>query len=190
MKDIYRFSSATKQLESSDNKLLEFLVQCRKQGFHFRFPPTTDKHQLKALIHPLNLTHKQETTLLNTYFAPISTFTFSPYEFFTSMDHQGQQAFPCQMCDSCAPKLFEHYGYDVAAASWCSQCHENRKCIDVTLIEHYRKYNIYDETICHQLPRARWCLDDSLSTYQSIEDIETVYQPVFETARKNANTVK
>ncbi len=173
MKDIYRFSSATKQPEISGDTLIDFLVQCDIQGAYFQFPPSMDRRQLKALTHPLD----------PKYFEATSTVSLNPNAFFTAMNHQDQQPFPCQVCRQCAPSLFKHYGDNMVGSNWCSQCHEQKDCLDVALIEHYRKRGIHDETICHQLPKSRW--GSCGAAYQSFEDIEAAYQPLFEAARKN-----
>ncbi|HGS4799311.1 TPA: hypothetical protein ACMDRK_003362 [Vibrio cholerae] len=35
-----------------------------------------------------------------------------------------------QLCDHCAPELFERYGYDVADVGECSQCQGNGECLE------------------------------------------------------------
>lgn len=185
MKKFLNFLSTTKQPENPHDTLIAFLTQCREQGFHFVFPPSMDKHQLQVLIKPLNLAPQDADALLNEHVSPLSSFTLGSCALFTAMRQQKNTTFPCQVCDNCAPGLFEHYGYDVAQTTWCSQCHEKRECLDMALIEHYRKHDIDDETIRHQLPKTRWNSDSP--TYQSIEDIEAVYQSVFEAARQNTN---
>lgn len=166
------------QPESSGDTLIDFLVQCDIQGAYFQFPPSMDRRQLKALTRPLD----------PKYFEVTSTVSLNPSAFFTAMKHQGQQPFPCQVCHQCAPSLFKYYGDNMVGSSWCSQCHEQKDCLDVALIEHYRKRGIHDETICHQLPKSRW--DSSSAAYQSFEDIEAAYQPVFEAARKNTHAME
>ena len=188
MKKFLNFLSVTKQPESPHDTLIAFLTQCREQRFQFVFPSSMTKRQLQVLIEPLNLAPQEADALLNEHLSPLSTFTLDPCELFTSMKQQEKAPFPCQVCDNCAPGLFEHYGYDLADTTWCSQCHEKRECLDMVLIEHYRKHDIEDETIRHQLPKTRW--DSNSSTYQSIEAIEAVYQSVFEAARKNTNAMK
>ncbi|MFA0072130.1 hypothetical protein AB4396_00315 [Vibrio cyclitrophicus] len=180
----------TKPPETFGNKLIEFLIQCEAQGVHFRFPPNMNEHRLKALIQPLNLSRKDTKVLLKEHILPLSTFKLGPAEFFTAMNHPDQQAFPCQVCDNCAPGLFEYYGYNITDTSWCSQCHERGECLDVALIEYYRKHGIDDETIYRHLPRKRWSSGCDPVTYQSLEGIEKAYQSVFESARKNTDTVK
>ncbi len=179
----------TRAKKSPYDTLIDFLIQCNIQGFHFHFPPSIDKHSLKALIEPLNLTQKDTNTLLHQHLLPLSRFTLGPCEFFTSMNQQDQLSFPCQVCEHCAPGLFEHYGYRMADTTWCSQCHETRECLDMALIEHYRKHGIDNETIIHQLPKIRWTCNSDSFAYQSIENIETVYQSVFEAARKNTHAM-
>ena len=120
---------------------------------------------------------------------PLVGLRLGPDDFFTAMEQVNQQAFPCQVCDSCAPGLFDHYGYHVADNSWCSQCHEQGECLDVALIEYYRKHHIDDDTINHTLPRTRWSSRNGTPRYQSLEDIKSGYPSVFESSRKNANAV-
>ncbi|HDM8072135.1 TPA: hypothetical protein P0E08_005348, partial [Vibrio harveyi] len=124
--------------------------------------------------------------LLKTLLSPMTGFNLGPAAFFSAMNHPEQQAFPCQVCDNCAPGLFKHYGYLVADTSWCSQCHEKGECIDVALIEHYRKLGIDDDTIWKALPRTRWGSRNGPSTYFSLENIETTYQAVFEAKKRKA----
>ncbi len=190
MKKILRSLTPFKSHKPPCDTLIDFLVQCDVQGFHFQFPSSMSKPQLKALIEPLNLSRKEAQQLLRTHLEPTSTFTLGPCEFFTSMNQQDPQSFPCQVCKHCAPGLFEHYGDSMADTTWCSQCREKRECLDVALIEHYRKHGIADETIGRQLPKIRWTCNSDSFAYQSIEAIETIYQSVFEAARKNTNAVK
>lgn len=177
MKKFLSFLSKTKQPQSPNDILIEFLIQCSKQGVHLRLPHSPKKHQLEALIKPLNLSRKETKAALKNL-TPLSTLTLGPYEFFTAREQQGQEAFPCQVCDNCAPGLFEHYGYDVADTSWCSQCHEIGECLDVPLIEHYRKFGIDDKTIWRHLPRKRW--DNIGLFHQTIDDIENEHPSIFD----------
>ncbi|WP_139686214.1 hypothetical protein [Vibrio tasmaniensis] len=171
--------------ETQDDKLNTFLTQCHEQNIGLALLADKSKtHQLKTLIKPLNLSHRDAKRLLKTYLSPMTRVHLCPADFFTAMNHPEQQAFPCQVCDNCAPGLFKHYGYLVADTSWCSQCHEQGECIDVALIEHYRKFGIDDDTIWEALPRTRWGSRTGPSTYLSLEDIKTIYQAVFEAAKR------
>lgn len=152
MNKILRFLSPNRQPKTSDDMLIEFLQQCRIQSVHFLFQTSSIEHQIKTLIQSLNLSCSDTQTRLNAHLTPISTSNLGTAEFFTAMNHDEKQAFPCQMCDNCAPELFKHYGYRVADHSWCSQCHQNGECLDIALIEHYRKH----DTICRYLPRKRY----------------------------------
>ncbi|WP_017052897.1 hypothetical protein [Vibrio genomosp. F6] len=137
----------------------------------------------------LDLSHQESEASLEQQLPPLFTFHFGPAEFFTAMNHQGQQAFPCQLCEHCTPGLFKHYGDKMAGSWWCSQCHQNGECLDAALIEHYRKCGIDDETINGELPRKRW-VSRNVSfpgMYQSIEDIEKTYQSIFEAAQANVS---
>lgn len=199
MKKILNFLSAMKNRsarrpKTSGDKLNAFLMQCHAQGAHFLFHPSTinnhrRENQLQAMTQALDLSHQESEALLEQHLPPLFTFHFGPAEFFTAMNHQGQQAFPCQLCEHCAPGLFKHYGDKMADSCWCSQCHQNGICLDVALIEHYRKCGIDDETICHELPRTRWGSRGEPPTYQSIKAIEAAHQSVFEASRGNTNTV-
>lgn len=73
-----------------------------------------------------------------------------------------------QLCDHCAPKLFERYGYDVADVGECSQCQGNGECLDVALIEFYRKNKIDDETIYTSLPRVRKTVNKPMITWDEV----------------------
>lgn len=186
IKPFLRFFSATpKHADTPENSLDAFLTQCRTQNVHFTF--CGSDHQtssLKALIAPLHLSRKSRKHLLNTL-KPMTRFTLGPDEFFAAMNHQDQQAFPCQVCDSCAPGLFEYYGYNVADTGWCSQCHQRGECLDVPLIEYYRRHGIDDDTINRYLPRKRWGLRGSGAPplYQSLEDIKAIHHSLFDMAR-------
>ncbi len=170
---------------TSDDTLSHFFIQCKTQGIHFVFPPTMDTGQLGALIPP----PEDTKALLETHLAPMSTFRFGPYEVFTAMKHKVPPTFPCQWCERCAPGLFKHYGHAVAEMGWCSQCHQEGECLDVALIEYYRKHGIDDDTIHRELPKIRWRSADDSLTYLSLEDIENTYQPVFEASRQHTDTV-
>ncbi|MFA0077364.1 hypothetical protein AB4427_04305 [Vibrio artabrorum] len=92
------------------------------------------------------------------------------------------RSFGCQVCDNCDPRLFKHYGYLVADTSLCSQCHEKGECIDIELIDYYRKFGINDDTIYRALPRTRWDKKNEFNTptYQSLEEIKKDHHAVFE----------
>ncbi|WP_394145649.1 hypothetical protein [Vibrio atypicus] len=186
MNNILQFFSP----KSSGEPLLTFLQQCQAHGGHFiSFPVVlsedNNKYEFNNLLKPLRLSRRDKKMLIKDYLVPLSTFTITPDDIHCVISHQGQQAFPCQVCDQCAPGLFKYYGYDVADASWCSQCFERGECLDIPLIEHYRKYGIDDKTIWRHLPRKRWgnAGHPSHRVYQSIEDIEQNYQPIFKLAK-------
>lgn len=173
---------------TQDDQLHTFLTECHKQNIHLALLADKSKtYQLKTLIKPLNLSRIEAKRLLKTHLSPMTGFNLGPAAFFSAMNHPEQQAFPCQVCDNCAPGLFKHYGYLVADTSWCSQCHEKGECIDVALIEHYRKLGIDDDTIWKALPRTRWGSRNGPSTYLSLENIETTYQAVFEAKKERRN---
>ena len=173
--------------KATGDNLNAFLMQCQKQHVHLVLLADKSKtHPLTTLIQPLNLSQNQAKRLLKAHLSPLTRFHLAPAAFFTAMNHPEQQAFPCQVCDNCAPGLFKHDGYLVADTSWCSQCHEKGACIDVALIEHYRKFGIDDDTIWIALPRTRWGARNGPSTYQSLEDIEMRYQAVFEAAKNKS----
>ncbi len=168
--------------------LTTFLQQCQTYGGHlltFSCKGSNDsdrKYQFNALLKPLHLSRSDKKTLINAHLNPLSTFTLNASDVFSVIKHQDQQAFPCQVCDNCAPSLFEHYGYIMADTAWCSQCHQGGDCLDVPLIEHYRKCGIDDVTIYRYLPRKRWTSRNIgvPPFYQSIEDIERIHQPLFD----------
>ncbi|KFK59492.1 hypothetical protein JS84_03815 [Vibrio vulnificus] len=193
MNAILKAASAIKRLlfqdsETQEDKLHTFLTQCHKQNIRLSLLADQSKtYQLKTLIKPLKLSRTEAKRLLKTHLSPMTCFDLGAAEFFSAMKHPEQQAFPCQVCDNCAPGLFKHYGYLVADTSWCSQCHEKGECIDVALIEHYRKLGIDDDTIWKALPRTRWGSRNGPSTYLSLEDIETTYQAVFEAKKERRN---
>ncbi|WP_347365266.1 hypothetical protein [Vibrio vulnificus] len=195
MNAILKAASAIKRLlfqdsETQEDKLHTFLTQCHKQNIRLSLLADQSKtYQLKTLIKPLKLSRTEAKRLLKTHLSPMTCFDLGAAEFFSAMNHPEQQAFPCQVCDNCAPGLFKHYGYLVADTSWCSQCHEKGECIDVALIEHYRKLGIDDDTIWRTLPRTRWGSRNGPSTYLSLEYIEATYQAVFEAARENTNAM-
>ncbi|APP09198.1 hypothetical protein VH1709_contig00184-0001 [Vibrio harveyi] len=173
--------------KNQDDQLHTFLTECHKQNIRLALLADKSKaYQLKTLIKPLNLSRIEAKRLLKTHLSPMTGFNLGPAAFFSAMNHPEQQAFPCQVCDNCAPGLFKHYGYLVADTSWCSQCHEKGECIDVALIEHYRKLGIDDDTIWKSLPRTRWGSRNGPSTYLSLEDIEATYQAVFEAAKNKS----
>ena len=45
----------TEPPKSADDTLIDFLVQCDAQGFHFQFPSTMNRSQINALIEPLHV---------------------------------------------------------------------------------------------------------------------------------------
>lgn len=166
-----------------------FLTQCHTQNVHIVFKGAKQAQSLDRVIAPLNASRQARHHLLNKL-TPMTTFTLSPETFYTAMNHHGQQAFPCQVCDQCAPSLVDFYCQNerLVDAGWCSQCHQKGDCLDVPLIEHYRKHHIDDETIWLHLPRTRWasrytCIPP---LYQSIEEIEKTYAWVFEAAAVNS----
>lgn len=178
----------------SISALLTFLQQCQASGGRIIFSPSgineyTRKSELDALLKPLNLPRRDKKTLINDHLIPLTKLTIDPDDIYAAIEHPNQQPFPNQVCDNCAPGLFEHYGYLVADNGWCSQCHGRGECLDIALIEHYRKCGIDDETINGELPRKRWVSRNvSFSgMYQSIEDIEKTYQSVFEAAQANVS---
>ncbi|MFS1877562.1 hypothetical protein [Enterovibrio norvegicus] len=87
---------------------------------------------------------------------PLFTYTLSPSDVHQAIENETQPPLPSQVCDACAPGVFQHYGYLVADQGWCSQCHGRGECLDVALIEYYRQCGIDDETINDHLPRKRW----------------------------------
>lgn len=188
MNTFLKFFSTTKPSKSADDTLIDFLVQCDAQGVHFQFSSSMNRSQLNSLIDQLHLSDEDRKAQLTLHLSLLSSFTLGSNALLTSIDQHEKITLPCQVCDNCVPGLFDHYGEHLADASWCSQCNEKKDCLDLPLIEHYRKHDIDDETICHHLPKTRW--DSDASTFQSIEDIETVYQWVFEAARQNTNTMK
>ncbi|PMK82359.1 hypothetical protein BCT92_13795 [Vibrio sp. 10N.261.52.E5] len=133
------------------------------------------------MLKPLRLSRRDRKTLIHDHLTPLSKLIINPDDIYCAIEHNDQQAFPSQICDNCAPGLFKHYGYRVADAGWCSQCHERGECLDVALIEHYRKYGIDDYTICRYLPRKRYQSNvcPLPLRYQSIDDIEKAHQTLF-----------
>lgn len=169
----------------SINTLQRFLQQCQNHNVHL-IPPlkvsNNNRRQYQALIKPLGLSRRDRNTLINDSLLPLAKFTLTTDEVGTALKRKDQQAFPCQVCDNCAPGLFEHYGYLVADAGWCSQCFQRGECLDAPLIEHYRKYGIDDDTIWRYLPRQR-CQSDIYPLdlrYSAIEDIEAFHQTLFD----------
>ncbi len=180
---------STKPTPSSDS-LFAFLQQCQAQGGHLAFSPMAlsddnRKSELNALMNPLDLSRHEKRKIIRDYLTPLSRFTITPNEFGIATSHPEQQVFPCQVCDNCAPGLFEHYGYYIADTGWCSQCHQRGECIDVPLIEYYRQHGIDDDTINRYLPRKRWGLRGSGAPplYQSLEDIKAIHHSLFDMAR-------
>lgn len=143
---------------------------------------------MRRLIAWLSAFNTRNLSPKSSHMTP-SSGPLDPIDFFAAMEQTNQQAFPCQVCDRCAPGLFEHYGYHVADNSWCSQCHEQGECLDVALIEYYRKHQIDNETISHTLPRARWGSKHGVPSYQSLEDIKSAYPLAFD-ASENSSTTK
>lgn len=171
----------------SIGSLLTFLQQCQAHGGHIISSPVTfsddnRKRTLNALLKPLRLSRRDRKRLIDEYLAPLSTFTITSDDVSAALTCQNQPVFPSQVCDACAPGLFEYYGYRVADVGWCSQCHQRGECLDVALIEHYRKCGIDDRTVWRYLTRKRWG-NDGLPRpliYQSIEDIEDEHQSIFD----------
>ena len=77
---------------------------------------------------------------------------------------------PYQICDQCAPTLFEYYGYDVADIGTCDNCYQKSDCIDVALIEHYRAQEIDEKSIYCTLPRLRQYPNAQPMSWKDIED--------------------
>ncbi|MFA0072129.1 hypothetical protein AB4396_00310 [Vibrio cyclitrophicus] len=168
--------------------LLTFLQQCQINNGHIIFDTIeandfNRRSKLNRLIKPLNLSWRERKTLIHDHLTPQSKFTITPNDIYVALNHPDQQAFPCQVCDNCAPGLFYVYCRNARLSdnNWCSQCHERGECLDVALIEHYRKHGIDDETISRLLPRKRWTSRGlgCPQLYQSIEDIEKTHQSVF-----------
>ncbi|MCR9819761.1 hypothetical protein [Vibrio parahaemolyticus] len=177
-----------KKPTTSVRLLTTFLQQCQTYGGHlvtFSARSGNDngrKHRLNTLLKPLHLSRSDKKLLIKEYLNSLSTLTINPDDIFSAINHQDQQAFPCQVCDNCAPSLFKYYGYRLTDNGWCSQCHQQGDCLDIPLIEHYRKYGIDDDTIDRYLPRKRW---GSRNTgipplYLSLKDIEKVHQTLFD----------
>lgn len=167
--------------------LLRFLQQCQTQGGQliFSHSATNDfsrKHDVTALLKPLYLSRHDKKTLINEYLLPLSQFNLTADDIFAALRRKDQPAFPCQICDNCAPELFQYYGYQVADTNWCSQCFERGECLDAPLIEHYRKYGIDDYTIWRYLPRKRYRSEACPLhlRYQSIEDIKNDHKSIFD----------
>ena len=166
--------------------LAAFLAQGQKSGVRLLFSHCAENHryrqsELSALIAPLKLRRHEKKALINEALMPLLTYTLSPSDVHQAIENETQPPLPSQVCDACAPGVFQHYGYLVADQGWCSQCHGRGECLDIALIEYYRQCGIDDEAINDHLPRKRW---NSLGggapyTYQSLEAIKTQYQHVF-----------
>lgn len=166
--------------------LTTFLQRCQIYCGHLISSPVAtsnnNKHQINTLLKPLNLSRRDRKTLINEQLLPLSTFPLTTNDIFTALRNKDQPAFPCQVCDNCAPSLFKYYGYRLADNGWCSQCHQQGDCLDIPLIEHYRKYGIDDDTIDRYLPRKRWASRNTgiPPLYRSLKDIEVLHQTLFD----------
>ena len=175
----------SKKSTASVRLLTTVLQQCQTHNGHLISSlkvNSNNKHQMNALLKPLCLSRRDKKTLIDEHLLPLSVSPLTTNDVFTALKKEHHPAFPCQVCDNCALGLFEHYGYLVADAGWCSQCFKRGECLDVPLIEHYRKYGIDDDTIWRYLPRKR-CLSDTYPLhlrYSTIEDIEACHQPLFD----------
>lgn len=110
----------------------------------------------------------------------------TPHMTVYSATKKEKHRFPNQVCDGCAPGLFKHYGYGVADTGWCSQCYQVGECLDVPLIEHYRKQGIDDDIIYAHLPRLRWNAIHQPEFNQTLEEIESTYQAIFDLAKSTS----
>ncbi|MEZ9969364.1 hypothetical protein AB4394_00300 [Vibrio lentus] len=169
--------------------LSTFFAQCQQSGVRLIFShgALNYRHQqseLSALLAPLKLRKREKKALINEALKPLFTYTLSPNDVHQAIKNETQPPLPSQICDACAPGVFQHYGYLVADQGWCSQCHGRGECLDVALIEYYRQCGIDDETINDNLPRKRWnSLDGGHPyAYQSLGEIKKQYQHVFQSA--------
>ncbi len=171
-----------------DDALTAFLSLARQRGVRLQFPPHLASRQarenaLARLLQPLTLSDEERERLLETYLRPMSVFDIGVSACSTAIHSAKPPDFPCQLCQRCAPGLFDYYGGHLSQRSWCSQCHQNGPCIDAALIEHYRQCGIEEDTIERQLPKARWGLRGEAPSYQSIASIEQAYPLAFKSSR-------
>lgn len=168
---------------------IQWLTLCQSHGYRLTFGnPTLNDEEKHLYIHELSktltLSGAEEKTLKKHLLS-----NTPPHEGIAAIYRaikKQRRVFPCQVCETCAPTLFTHYGHLVADNSWCSQCYQKSDCIDAALIEHYHQHGIDDDTILSTLPRLRWGAMGR-PAYQSIEEIESAYEPVFTAARKKSN---
>lgn len=171
-----------------DDALNAFLLIAQLRGVQFQFPPHFASRQerekaLSQLLEPLTLSDEKRERLLEAHLRPMSVFVIGIGACSTAIHSAEPPNLPCQLCQRCAPGLFAHYGEPLSQRSWCSQCHQNKPCIDAALIEHYRQCGIEESTIERQLPKARWGLKGEAPSYQSIASIEQAYPLVFKSSR-------
>lgn len=173
-------SGATLSPKEASNTFINHLTTCQAMGFRLTADDTTwDETQQRLRIRrtakAIQLSRCDANALEKHILKPKA---ITPCMTVYSATKKEKHRFPNQVCDGCAPGLFEHYGYGVADTGWCSECDQVGECLDVPLIEHYRKQGIGDDIIYAHLPRLRWCSIHQPEFHQTLEEIESTYRAI------------